>query len=103
MPSRAPPNVETEHIGDTLQTYEKVTEAISLQIRHLETEGDVKLIWWFVAAVEEDGKRAEERGLEEEQFQVEFCGYEDAVRKLTFQLDREMVEMAIKLVTTTYP
>ena len=66
----------------------------------------MKLVWWFVAAIVEEGgvAVAEERGSEEEEkFEVEFCGYEDAVRKLTFQLDREMVEKAIELVEANYP
>ena len=100
MPSRAPPRVETtESCGDVLRTYEGVTEAVSLQIRYLnEVEGDVKLIWWFVAAVVEEEEEEEERGPGEEQFQVGFYGYADAVRMLTFQMDREMVEKAIRLV-----
>ena len=101
MNSRAPPAIETEPFGDVLRCYTDVTEPFILQIRHLETAGDVKLIWWFIAAVDEDSAPDTER-LGEEQFDVEFYGYEAAVEKLTFHFDREMVKLAIAAVQAVY-
>ena len=97
MASRAPPAVETEPSGDVLRTYANVTEPMALQIRRLEREGDVKLIWWFVAAVDED-KGPDEDFPGEAEFEVEFCGYRAALEKLTFQLDRDLMGRAIGLV-----
>ena len=73
----------------------------SLHIRRLDAEGNVKLIWWFIAAVEE-GKAPKEERPGEERFEVVFYGYEDAVSKLTYQGDRELVEQAIAMVEATY-
>ena len=101
MGSRAPPAVETEPYGDILRTYSNITEPFSLQIRHLETEGDVKLIWWFIAVVDGDTVPNEDRP-GEEKFKVEFYGYEEVVKKLTFQMDRDMVQRAIDTVRATY-
>ena len=69
-----------------------------LQIRHLQPEGDVKLVWWFVAAVEEEEAANGATKSGEERFEVQFCGYEEAVEELTFQLDRDMVRRAAKIV-----
>lgn len=101
MKSRAPPAVETEPFGDVLRTHSNITEPFSLQIRHLETEGDVKLIWWFIAAVDVDKAPNKDRP-GEEKFNVEFHAYEEVVKKLTFQMDRDMVQRAIDTVKATY-
>ena len=101
MASRAPPAVETEPYGDVLRTHPYVTEPLSLQIRHLDPGGDVKLIWWFIAAVDEDTVPNEDRP-GEEKFNVEFYSYEEVVKKLTFKMDRDMVQRAIDTVKATY-
>lgn len=103
MASRTPPAVETEQSGDdVLRTYSNVTEPFFLQIRHLETKGDVKLIWWFIAAVDESKNPKNDHHLMEEKFEVEFYSYKEAVKKLTFQLDQDIVRRAIDMVTTVY-
>ena len=87
--SRAPPPMDDE-VGatpDVARVYEMSTEPFALQIRHLDAEGSVKLIWWFVAVVDE----GEEMGTGEERFEVGFYGFEDAEGRLTFQGDRDLV------------
>ena len=101
MKSRAPPAVETEPFGDVLRTHSNITEPFALQIRRLETEGDVKLTWWFIAAVDQDKAPNKDRP-GEEKFNVDFYAYEEAVKKLTFQMDRDMVQRAIDTVKATY-
>ncbi|KAG8529857.1 uncharacterized protein KY384_005338 [Bacidia gigantensis] len=97
--SRAPPAIETDRfVGDVLHVYEGVTEPFTLQIRHLQPEGDLKLIWWFIAVVDEDKAPEGERGPGEEKFSVEFYGFDEAVEKLTFKMDRELVQRAINIV-----
>lgn len=59
------------------------------------------MIWWYVAAIDEDAPVDEER-LGEEKFDVALFSYEEAVKILTFQFDRDTVEMAINLVKETY-
>ena len=99
--SRAPPAVEVEPYGDVLRTHSDVTEPFSLQIRHLETDGDVKLIWWFIGVVDEEEVPNEDRP-GEEMFNVEFYGYDEVVKKLTFQMDRDMVQRAIDTVKASH-
>ena len=99
MGSRAPPTVETEPVaGDVLRVYDGIQEPFMLQIRRLQSQGDVKLVWWFVAAVEEEEAVNGPMGAGEERYEVLFCGYEEAVGKLTFQLDRDMVKRAVEIV-----
>ncbi|KFA46210.1 hypothetical protein S40293_07162 [Stachybotrys chartarum IBT 40293] len=57
-------------------------------------EGELKLIWWFMAAVIEDepvGQR------EEHKFEVEFHDYDTVLEILTDKDDRELVRKAIEL------
>ena len=101
MSCRAPPVVESEPSPDVARVYENSTEPFSLQIRQMGPEGNVKLIWWFVAAVDETNGCSEERP-GEEQFEVGFYGYQEAVARLTFQGDKDLVEQAIAMVQATY-
>ena len=39
---------------------------------------------------------------ESEKFAVEFYKYAEVLKKLTFQMDRDMVSKAIDIVNTTY-
>ena len=100
MASRCPPVTETNDIKDEARMCSKVCEPFVLQLRHL-GEGDLKLIWWYIAAVDED--ESVRRDLQEkESFAVEFCNYEDVLEKLSFQLDRDMVKRAIDIVNKTH-
>ncbi len=101
MYTRAPPAVETEELDDRPRLYTKICEPFTLQIRQL-GQGQVKLIWWFVAAVDEDVPQ-EDTLLEGGRYSVEFHSYEAVLDKLTFQMDREMVEKAIEVVENPYP
>ncbi|KAH8801362.1 hypothetical protein F5884DRAFT_684207 [Xylogone sp. PMI_703] len=86
--SRVCPAVETGH---------GICEPIAMQQRRV-GEGDVKFIWWLVAAVNEG------EGIgpcEEDKFEVEFHGYDEALRRLTFKDDRKLVQEAIDLANGT--
>ena len=100
MSTRAPPAVETEQLGDEARFYTGICEPFNLQLRRL-GEGDVKLIWWYIAAVDEDQPFNEDLQ-ERQRFAVEFYSYTDVLEKLTFQTDRDMVRRAIDIVTNTY-
>ena len=54
-----------------------------------------------MAAINEDESMVE-NPQEEGRFAVELLSYADALDKLTFQLDRDMMRKAIDLVTNTY-
>jgi 8-oxo-dGTP pyrophosphatase MutT (NUDIX family) len=99
MPTRAPPAVEIEQLGDVARTYTDITEPLTLQIRHLK-DRSVKLIWWYIAAVDEDSMNTKQMG--EEAFEVEFYDYEEVLKKLIFEQDRDLVRRAIEVVKETY-
>ncbi|KAL8674420.1 MAG: hypothetical protein Q9168_001153 [Polycauliona sp. 1 TL-2023] len=100
MSTRAPPAVEEEQLGDEARFYIAVCEPFTLQIRHL-GKGDLKLIWWYVAAVNEDEPWMEHLQ-EKDRYTVEFYSFTDVLEKLTYQADRDLVGKAINLVTNTF-
>ena len=100
MSTRAPPAVDTEQLGEEARFYRGICEPFNLQLRRL-GEGDVKLIWWFIATVNEDQPFNEDLQ-EGQRFFVEFYSYTDVLEKLTFPMDRDMVRRAIDIVTNTY-
>ncbi|GAW24931.1 hypothetical protein ANO14919_145270 [Xylariales sp. No.14919] len=95
MHTRAPPAVETEQLADVARFYTDICEPFTLQIRHL-AESQIKLIWWFVAAVDEEA--ASPGTPDSERYVAEFYSYADVLDKLTFRMDREMVKRAMELV-----
>lgn len=99
MHTRAPPAVETEQLDDRPRLQRGICEPFTLQVRHL-GEGQIKLIWWYVAAV--DGEMPPGEVQSGGGYAVEFYSYTEALGKLTFQMDREMVKKAIELVEDTY-
>lgn len=99
MYTRAPPAVETEQLDDQARFYSGICEPFTLQVRHL-GESQIKLIWWFVVAVDEEILPRE--APDTDRYAVEFHRYTDVLDKLTFQMDRDMVKKAIELVENTY-
>jgi len=95
--SRVCPVIETEHLPDEARLYKGICEPIAVQQRRV-GEGHVKLIWWFVAAVNEGEPVGQ---YEKDKFEVEFHSHDEALRKLTFKDDRELVKKAIDLVNST--
>ncbi|KAL9632919.1 MAG: hypothetical protein Q9204_003610 [Flavoplaca sp. TL-2023a] len=102
MSTRAPPAIEDEQLGDEARCYSGICEPFTLQVRRL-GEHNVKLIWWYIAAVNEDEPSHDREQLEEDKFAVEFYSFADVLEKLTFQMDRDMVMKAIEIVTNTTP
>ncbi|KAI1323940.1 hypothetical protein F5Y16DRAFT_402903 [Xylariaceae sp. FL0255] len=95
MHTRAPPSVQTEQLADEARFYTNICEPFTLQIRRFGKD-EIKLIWWFVAAVDEEASA--HGSLESERYAVEFYNYTDVLEKLTFQTDRETVKKAIDLL-----
>lgn len=91
--AEGPADEEGEGNGDGARMHKGVCEPVLVQVRKM-GNGQVKMIWWFVGAVEEGVPP----GRCEEGFTVGFYGYEEAVRRLTFGDDRELVRRAIALV-----
>ncbi|KAF5625023.1 NUDIX domain protein [Fusarium sp. NRRL 52700] len=89
---------EERDAPDEVRVFKDVCEPISVQMRRI-GEGEMKLIWWYVAAVNEN----ETAGRCEDEFEVEWYGYREVLGKLTFQNDRELVTRAIELVQSHTP
>lgn len=61
-------------------------------------EGRMKMIWWYVAAVDESA--AVNKG--EEEFEAGLFAFKEVVRVLTFQSDREAVAKAVDIFEETF-
>jgi hypothetical protein len=64
--------------------------------------GGVKLIWWF-AAVCTGGDKVDGTQTAVESFESAFFGVDEAMRRSTFQTDRDVIARAVELVRATYP
>ena len=64
--------------------------------------GGVKLIWWFAAVCTGAGK-VDGTQTAVESFESAFFGVDEALRRATFQTDREVIAKAVELVRATYP
>ncbi|KAK4225980.1 hypothetical protein QBC38DRAFT_249182 [Podospora fimiseda] len=95
--SRLCPAIETDDLPDEARLFEDCCEPIAVQARRI-GEGEIKLIWWFVAAVHE-GEPVREH--ENHKFEVEFHGYDEVLERLTFRDDRQLVEKAVELVKSS--
>ncbi|KAI0533670.1 hypothetical protein GGR58DRAFT_485733 [Xylaria digitata] len=97
MLSRVCPAVETEQLADEARPYKGICEPIAVQQRRV-GDGNIKLIWWFVGAVNEGEPVGQ---YEKDKFEVEFHSYDEVLRRLTFNDDRKVVKKAIDLVDLT--
>ena len=100
MDTRAPGIHEANDVSDQARRYPGLTEPFMLTIREMGGSG-MKLIWWFVAVVdgEPDGNGSSVPvGAGDSDFRAEFFTFEEAVGKLSFRNDREVLERAIALV-----
>ncbi|KAJ5415512.1 hypothetical protein N7465_004207 [Penicillium sp. CMV-2018d] len=98
MNTRAPPVDEQGHMPDTPRSYADLTEPFMVTMRQLggEKGNDVKIIWWYIAALDEGVVAGSKEG--EEEFTPKFFPLEEALQKLSFQNDRNVLEKAISLV-----
>jgi hypothetical protein len=59
-------------------------------------QSHVKLIWWYIAVLDKDAPVAMPAG--EADFEAKFFPFDEAVQKLSFQNDRDILERAISLI-----
>lgn len=105
--SRCPPEIEiTSKTPNTVRRFEDVVgEPFMIQTRDLGRSKDglerLKLIWWFIAFVDEERTEMEGKGPEEG---LVACAVEldEAVDRLTFECDREVVRKAIEIFRESY-
>ena len=99
MPTRAPPAIKVEQSPDIARIYDGITEPFTVTIRQLDGGSQVKIICWYIGAVEEEMKG--ESVAPEEKFRIGWFGWEEALEKPTYSLDRDVVRTAIGIVATT--
>lgn len=94
MKTRAPPAIEPEGGSpDVVREHEGSMEPFMVTLRQTGDE-EIKFIWWYIAAVDEE----KSVGVPEERYEVVFLPFGEAVEKLTFQSDRDVVAKAVKIV-----
>ncbi|KAL2882975.1 hypothetical protein SGCOL_001665 [Colletotrichum sp. CLE4] len=99
MATRAPEPDDDANAPDQAAARRGITEPFMLTMRELDGGARVKLIWWYVATLEE-GAAVETAG-GETQFSASFFGLDEAVQKLTFEDDRGVLRKAIQLIMKT--
>ncbi|KAI0013835.1 NUDIX domain-containing protein [Xylariaceae sp. FL0662B] len=92
MVTRAPSQLEAPDIKDIPRTYEGLTEPFIVDVRDMGEGKGAKLVWWFIAEL------VGIVGEGESQFKAEFIACDEAVQKLTFQKDREVLEKAVEVI-----
>jgi 8-oxo-dGTP pyrophosphatase MutT (NUDIX family) len=98
--TRAPAASEPANVGDRARIYDDVElEPFMFTMRHLGGEKGVKLIWWYIAEVSAnvpigDGENA---------FEVAAFKYYDAIERLAYEGDREVLRQAVEIVEQTFP
>lgn len=99
--ARCTSDMELEWSNDRARYYEGSLEPFALQTRKF-SKGDVKLIWWYVAAVEKDKPRADIDEKESARASCDFYDYDKAEELLMFGNDRIILRQATELVEKTY-
>ncbi|PSN72793.1 hypothetical protein BS50DRAFT_568395 [Corynespora cassiicola Philippines] len=99
MPTRAPPMDEPPNYPDQARIYPGLTEPFMCTIRELGSNKGVKMIYWFIAVLDEDAMQEKLHG--EADFESEFFPYAQAAEKLTFEQDRQILTQAIALLGET--
>ncbi|KAF2869998.1 hypothetical protein BDV95DRAFT_497820 [Massariosphaeria phaeospora] len=96
MATRAPSVDESAQVLDQPRVYPETTEPFMCTIRELEHGSSVKLVWWYIAALDDTIMAEKLPG--EAQFEAEFFSCEETINKLTYQTDRNVVAKAVQLV-----
>ncbi|KDR77939.1 hypothetical protein GALMADRAFT_244905 [Galerina marginata CBS 339.88] len=95
IPTRAPaPGVNNVH---AVQVVEGLVEPIAVTVRNI-GDARVKIIFWYISTVEDGVEKVEGSQMENENFESTFFEARDAVERLTFQGDRDVVNQAIDIV-----
>ncbi|KAF3915282.1 hypothetical protein AA313_de0201421 [Arthrobotrys entomopaga] len=106
LPSHQTTQEDDEDVRDTARTHENCTESFYMQLRRIGGEKDrVKIIWWFVAQVDEEDYQKKKKkkgekwdGVVKKGVRVKWLEYNDAVEELSYETDKDVVKAAIELV-----
>ncbi|KAM5441606.1 hypothetical protein MferCBS31731_003287 [Microsporum ferrugineum] len=93
MPTRAPAVTDANDTPDQLRVHPGLTEPFMLSIREI-GDSNIKLIWWYIAELEENVPKMDGEG----DFMAEFLDCDEAMRRLTFQGDKDVLAKAVSLV-----
>lgn len=101
MITRAPPAIEEpgQHYPDEPRTHAGVTEPFMVTCRELEGgDRNLKMIWWYVAAIRQsrDGSIVQS-GTGEEDFRRALFTFDEAMHKLTYKADQDVLRKAIEI------
>ena len=79
-----------------IKTHDGLREPFAVTVRQLD-QGIAKFIWWYVAVIDEDvpNKPCEP------DFDVELVAFDQAVERLSFENDREIMRKALHIVAET--
>jgi 8-oxo-dGTP pyrophosphatase MutT (NUDIX family) len=98
LSTRATATDDPFDIPDNPRKHDGLTESFMCTVRHLPVGNGVKIIWWFIAELDSTD---ENKGPGEEAFSSEIFDCEDAIGKLTFETDREVLRKAMEIVEDT--
>lgn len=99
MATRAPASHEPNNVQDKARVYPDLIEPFMHTLRHV--SNGVKLIFWYIAVLDEDDLSRSEGG--EASYQVASFSYEEAVEKLSYNSDRDILKRAVDIVEQSYP
>ena len=99
MPTKACAPDDPADVPDEARTQIDITEPFMCTVRELPKGNGTKIIWWYIAVLEYDAHSRRAPG--EAQFRPEFFTADDAVQKLHFESDREVLRKAVNIINTT--
>jgi 8-oxo-dGTP pyrophosphatase MutT (NUDIX family) len=95
MATRATAPDDDADVVDEARVHERLTEPFMSTVRELANAGGVKIIWWFIAVLDEEHGQ---RGPGERSMKAEFFDWEEALEKLWYKTDREIVRRAMDIL-----
>ncbi|KAF3000213.1 hypothetical protein E8E13_007108 [Curvularia kusanoi] len=99
MRTRALAANDPPDLPDMAVTTKGITEPFMCTLRELPDGMGMKVIWWYIGVLEDDAYSRQGPG--EDQFKPDFFSTNEAVQKLHFEADREVLRKAIEIVATT--
>lgn len=87
------------NVRDKPRLHDNLTEPFMCTIRELARGNGVKIIWWYIAALDDDAFERIRPG--EAGFKPAFFPCKEAIEKLSFESDREVVRRAIQILEET--
>jgi len=95
MPTRAPTPINHKN---KVRMEDNITEPFVVTVRNLREKG-TKFIWWYIGRVKGNGvEKVLGTQTSSENYVSEFFDAEDALERLTFDNDRDIVEKALAIV-----